>query len=154
MTLSRLALPTLVLPVLLLLVSCASIIPDIDPPRVTVESFKALPGSDTTPRFEIKLRIANPNTQALDIAGISYGIELMGNEVVSGVTNEVPRIEGYTEEVVTIESGLKLFQLLKLLAGMGHNPTDTLDYRLTAKIDFSGLVPTQRIEESGSITLR
>lgn len=137
-----------------LLSACASIVPDTDPPKVSLESFKALPSEGGAPRFEIKLRIANPNTQALDIAGISYTVEILDKELISGVTNEVPRIEGYTEEVVTVEAGIQLFQLVQLLAGLGQTTTDSLDYRLSAKVDFNGFMPTQRIEESGSLTLQ
>lgn len=147
---------TALLVVFALLSGCATMSPDIDPPKVTLDSFNSLPSDSVGPRFEVKLRIQNPNKQSLDIAGISYAIELMGQEVISGVTNEVPLIEGYSEEVVTLQAGLQLFQLLKLLAGLGQAQTVTeeLNYRFTAKIDFNGFVPTQRIEETGEITLR
>ena len=56
--------------------------------------------------------------------------------------------------MVTLEAGLKLFQLVRLLAGLGQKPTDSLDYRFSAKIDFNGFIPTQRIEETGSFTLQ
>jgi len=137
-----------------LLGGCASIVPDLDPPKVTVESFDSLPSETGAPRFQIKLRVTNPNKQTLDIAGISYSIEIMDKELISGVTNDVPVIEGYSEEVVTLEAGLQLFQLLRLLAGLGGTPTDSLEYRFAAKIDFNGFVPTQRIEETGEITLQ
>lgn len=140
--------------VFFLLHGCAALQPEIDPPKVTLESFKALPSQGGSPRFEIKLRIANPNKQSFDIAGISYSVEIQGQELISGVTNEVPLIEAYSEEVVTLEAGLQLFHLLRLLAGLGMQPTDTLEYRFMGKIDFKGFVPTQRVEESGEITLR
>jgi LEA14-like dessication related protein len=139
---------------LITLSGCASIQPDLDPPKVSLESFKSLPSETGAPRFEIKLRVANPNKQTLDIAGISYSIELLGKELISGVTNEVPVIEAYTEEVITLEAGLQLFQLLRLLASLGQTQADTLDYRFLAKIDFNGFIPTQRIEEAGQITLQ
>jgi LEA14-like dessication related protein len=142
-----------VLAALCLLAGCASMTQDFDPPKVTLDSFKSLPGSEGVPRFEIKLRVANPNVQALDIAGISYTIELLGSELVAGVSNDIPRIEGYAEEVITLESSLNLFQLLKLLARFGMQPADELDYRIAAKIDFNGLVPTQRVEDKGVINL-
>ncbi len=106
------------------------------------------------PRFEIKLRIANPNKQTFDIAGISYGVEIQGQELISGVTNDVPVIEAYSEEVVTLEAGLQLFHLLRLLASLGMEPTDALEYRFLGKIDFKGFVPTQRVEETGTISLK
>lgn len=139
---------------LTLLGGCASIIPEVDPPKVSLESFNSLPGEGGAPRFEIKLRIANPNKQSLDIAGISYSVEILDKELISGVTNEVPLIEAYSEEVVTLEAGLQLFQLVRLLAGLGQQATDNLDYKFSAKIDFNGFVPTQRIEETGSINLQ
>jgi hypothetical protein len=77
----------------------------------------------------------------------------MGKELMSGVTNEVPRIEPYGDAVVTVESSLKLFQLLRLLADLGTHPTDRIDYRVAAKIDFAGLIPTQRVEQTGEIDL-
>jgi LEA14-like dessication related protein len=138
----------------LMLGACASLQPEIDPPKVSLESFKALPSQGGAPRFEIKLRIANPNKQTFDIAGISYGVEIQGQELISGVTNDVPFIEAYSEEVVTLEAGLQLFHLLRLLASLGMEPTDALEYRFLGKIDFKGFVPTQRVEETGTISLK
>ena len=139
---------------LITLPGCASLQSDLDPPKISLESFKSLPSETGAPRFEIKLRVANPNKQTLDIAGISYSIELLGKELISGVTNEVPVIEAYTEEVITLEAGLQLFQLLRLLTSLGQSQADALDYRFLAKIDFNGFLPTQRIEEAGEITLQ
>jgi LEA14-like dessication related protein len=150
----RLKSPLLLLTWFLMLSGCASITPDLDPPKVTLESFRALPTQGSAPRFEIKLRVVNPNKQTLDIAGISYSVELLDKELISGVTNDIPIIEGYSEEVVTLEAGLQLFQLMRLLTSLGSNASDSLEYRFSAKIDFNGFVPTQRIEETGEITLK
>lgn len=145
--------PLLALVIMLFLSGCASLVADVDPPKVTMESFRSLPGDSGAPRFEIKLRVQNPNKDALNIVGISYGIEVLGKELVSGVTNDVPRIDAYGEGIVTLDASLQMFQLLRLLASLGTAPTDALDYRFTAKIDFEGLVPTQRVEETGQIDL-
>ncbi len=132
---------------------CSTLVSDMDPPKVTMDSFRSLPSDSGAPRFEIKLRVQNPNKEPLDIVGISYGIEILNRELVSGVTNDVPRIEAYSEDVVTLEASLQMFELLRLLAGLGAAPADELDYRFSAKIDFRGLVPTQRVEETGQINL-
>mgnify|MGYP001190120581 CR=1 FL=1 len=119
-----------------------------------LESFRSIPTHGGAPRFEIKLRIANPNKQDLDIAGISYSVELLGRELISGVTNDVPKIAPYTEEVVTLEAGLQLVELVRLFAGLGREPAEQLEYRFAAKVDFNGFVPTQRVEERGTIQLQ
>ena len=139
---------------ILLLAGCASLTTPLDPPNVSMDSFSSLPSESGAPRFLIKLRVQNPNEQTLDIAGVSYSIALMGQEVITGVSNEVPVIEGYSEGIVSLEANLKLFQLLRLLASLGQAETDELTYRFTAKIDFKGLVPTQRVEQEGLISLK
>jgi LEA14-like dessication related protein len=138
---------------LLLSAGCASLVADLDPPTVSVEKVNALPSQDSGPRFEITLRVTNPNKQPLDIAGISYSIDILDRELVTGVTNEVPRIEAYSEQTVTLEAGVNLFQVLRLLADLGRHEGDQLDYRFAAKIDFNGFVPTQRVEETGTLRL-
>lgn len=139
---------------MLLLPGCASLMADRDPPAVSVENIRSLPSSEGGgPRFEIVLRVANPNKEALDIVGISYNIDILDHTLVTGVTNEVPRIDAYSEQTVTLEAGVNLFQLLRLLGDLGQAPSEALDYRFEAKIDFKGLVPTQRVTETGSLAL-
>ena len=132
---------------------CASLMSDTDPPKVTLESFRALPSEGGAPRFEMQLRILNPNNTDLNIVGISYTVALLDKELIAGVTNDVPPIEAYGEGVVTLEAGLQLFELMRLFVVLGQEPTDTLEYKFAAKIDFAGLMPTQRIEDTGEFTL-
>ncbi len=138
---------------MLCLAACAGFGAPSDPPNVSLVSLRGVPGEGGAPRFEIRLRVQNPNKQSLDIVGIGYTVEVMGRQLVTGVTSEVPVIPAYGEEVVTLFADLQLFQLLRLLASVGSEPGQPMEYRFTAKIDFAGLVPTQRIEERGQITL-
>ena len=138
---------------LLMLSACATLTSEVDPPKVTMESFRSIASESGTPRFEIKLRVTNPNKQPLDVAGIGYSVEIQGKELVSGVTNDVPLVEAYSEEVVTLEASLQLFQLLRLVTSLATVESAALAYRFSAKIDFRGFTPTQRIEETGTISL-
>lgn len=144
----------LLLFVLVLLSGCANLAPDLDPPKVSVTSFHSLPSEGGVPRFEIKLRVINPNTQTLDIAGISYSVELLDKELITGVSNDITPIEGYGEGEVTLDAGLQLFEVVRLMASLGEAESGPLTYRFKAKIDFNGLIPTQRIEDSGEIVLK
>lgn len=138
---------------LLAFVSGCATLTDFDPPRVTMESLRVLPAEGSVPRFEIKLRVSNPNTAALDIAGVSYSLELLDRELLHGVTKDVPRIEGYADDVITLQASVQMLQVLRLLASFGTSLDQPLEYRFLAKVDFNGLTPTQRVEETGEITL-
>ncbi len=132
---------------------CATLTPDLDPPKVSLVSFRSLPAEGGSPRFEITLNVMNPNKQTLDIAGISYTVELLGKELIAGVAKDVAPIEGYSEGTITLEAGLQLLEILRLMASLGGAGTEPLEYRFSAKIDFNGIIPTQRIEETGEIKL-
>lgn len=138
---------------LIVLAGCASLTPDIDPPKISMVSFRNLPTDGGAPRFEIKLRVVNPNQQPLDIAGISYSVELLEKELIFGVANDISPIEGYSEGIVTLNAELQLLELLRLMASLGTTRAEPLVYRFSAKIDFNGFVPTQRVEEGGEIIL-
>lgn len=138
---------------LALLAGCAGITSNLDPPKVSLVSIRNLPVQGEAPKFEIKLRVMNPNNQRLDIAGVSYSVAFMGKELVTGVANDIAPIEGYGEGIVTLDAGLQLLELLRLMASLGTSGSEPLEYRFTAKIDFNGFTPTQRIEETGEITL-
>jgi Late embryogenesis abundant protein len=138
---------------LALLAGCASFTPEIDPPKISLLSLRSLTEEGGSPRFEIRLRVINPNKETLDIAGISYSIELLGRELIAGVANDVPPIAGYGEGIVTLDAGLQLLELLRLMAGVGTDRSEPLVYRFSAKIDFNGFIPTQRLEDSGETTL-
>lgn len=137
----------------ILLAGCTGITSDLDPPKVNLISIRSLPVQGETPKFEIRLRVINPNQQQLDIAGISYSVALLGQELVAGVANDIPPISGYDEGIVTLQAELQILEVLRLLTSLGASGSEHLDYRFTAKIDFKGFIPTQRIEDSGQITL-
>jgi len=137
----------------ILLAGCASLAPELDPPKISVLSFKSLPSDGGAPQFEIKLRVLNPNKQTLDIAGISYSVAFIDKELITGVTNDVSPIAGYGEGVVTLNAELQLLELVRLVTSLGSTGSKPLAYRFSAKIDFNGFIPTQRIEETGEIKL-
>ncbi|MEM1113748.1 MAG: LEA type 2 family protein [Pseudomonadota bacterium] len=136
-----------------LLGACANLTPDFDPPQVSVESIDTRPDTAMGPSFEIGLRVTNPNKEALDIAGVAYDIEILGKDLVSGVSNSVPRIEGYSDAVFTLTAHVNWLGMLQLFTRLGQEPPDEVDYRFKAKIDFEGFVPTQRVEETGTFSL-
>ena len=109
-----------------LLVGCASITPEIDPPKISLLSLRSIPVEGESPRFEIQLRVINPNKETLDIAGISYSIELLGRELITGVVNDVSPVVGYGEGIVTLDAGLQLLELFRLMVSLGTTSSEPL----------------------------
>jgi LEA14-like dessication related protein len=135
-----------------LLSACATLRPDFETPTVQVVSVALLPLEDFSPRFAVTLRVMNPNRSALPLRGAAYTISIEGQEIVSGVTNDLPRIPGYGEEDVTLNATLNWLEGLQLLQDLSQNPRNSVAYELSAKLDVGALIPPIRITDTGVLS--
>lgn len=150
-----LLLATPLLAVLISLSGCAGMSPGYENPTVTVQSFKPVPSSDGTglPTFEIVLNVINPNLEPLELAGVSYTISLDGNDIIKGVGNELPVIEGYGEGSFTLTAGVNVLAGIGLFRSLLQKEGDTFDYAFEAKLDPGAFRRKIRITDRGSINL-
>ncbi|MBT8437677.1 MAG: LEA type 2 family protein, partial [Gammaproteobacteria bacterium] len=106
------------------------------------------------PEFDILLRVTNPNRSALDIAGLSYNIYLVGNKVIEGVANDLPEIPAYGEADVKLSATADLFGSLQVLSGLLADPTSPVEFEFNAEIDVGTFYPMINVNRSGVISLQ
>lgn len=135
------------------LAGCAGLRPGWETPTVTVKSVRAIPSQGMLPEFEIDLHIVNPNREALKLAGVSYTVRLEGHELVKGVGNDLPVIDGYGEGDVTLSASADLFAGVGLVRELMSSQKDTLSYQFEAKLDPGALRPSIRVRDSGEVSL-
>jgi hypothetical protein len=133
---------------------CAGMGPGYETPTVTVSSFRALPSAGALPAFEIGLRVINPNREALELQGVAYTISLEGHEIIKGVANDLPVVDGYGEGEFMLTASANLFAGIRLIADLMRSDGDSLEYEFEAKLDTGGFRPAIRVRESGEISLR
>lgn len=98
------------------------------PPQVRMVDLQLLEGGVFEQRFQIDLRIGNPNDFDLPLDGLTFELEVNGEDFASGFSNErvtVPRLGEETLSVVASTTLIDLVQQLRLLARRGD-----LSYRL------------------------
>jgi LEA14-like dessication related protein len=134
--------------------ACSTVQPNFDAPRITVNYIKPLPSETLAPRFEIGLNVANPNDAPLTIQGAAYSVSLDGYEILNGVSNNLPIINGYSKEDITIEAQADLIVSMRFFSHLSKKPDDSFDYELTAKISAYNFSRPFRITDSGTISLR
>ncbi|MGI9219547.1 MAG: LEA type 2 family protein [Woeseiaceae bacterium] len=139
--------------VLTLLSACVGIRPGFETPTVTVKSLRALPSESALPDFEIVLNVLNPNNESLKLSGVSYTVSLAGHDVVKGVGNDLPVIEGYGEADLTLTASANLFAGIGLIRDLMSSPNDNIPYEFEAKLDPGPLSPSIRIKDKGEISL-
>ena len=136
-----------------LLAGCAGLRPGYETPTVTVSSFRAVPSEGALPTFEIGLHVINPNREALELQGVSYTISLEGHELIKGVGNELPVIEGYGEGDLSLTAAANLFAGIRLITDLMRNNRDSFTYEFQAKLDIGTFRPAIRVTDSGEIGL-
>lgn len=106
------------------------------------------------PAFEIGLRVMNPNREPLKLVGASYTVSLEGRDLIKGVANDLPVIEGYGEGTFTLAASADLIAGARFVSDVLRNEKDSVSYELEAKLDVGGLRPAIRVRDAGEINLR
>ena len=138
-----------------LLAGCAGMGPGYETPTVSVQSFRptASANGGALPTFEIVLHVINPNLDPLELAGISYTISLDNHDLIKGVGNDLPVIEGYGEGSFTVTAGFNIIAGIQLFRSLMQKESDTFEYSFEAKLDPGAYKRKIRISDSGSISL-
>lgn len=136
-----------------LLTACASMPSDFQQPAFSIMNIELRNSSGLSPEFEVTLRITNPNRVSLDIVGMSYDIFLEGNKVISGVSNDFPKIEPYGEDTVSVKSQISLVGSINLLRDLARRNNDLIRYEFNARLDIGSHYQIIPIAKSGNFSL-
>ena len=134
---------------------CATLDKNHEKPKVDVVGISKSESGSSALQFTIQLRIVNPNAEPIHLSGLYYELSLEGIEVVTGTAKDLPPIEGYSEEVVSVSSAASLFSSARLVQKLINEPQDMLDYELKAKLGTtSKWMPSTTVVETGEISLQ
>jgi LEA14-like dessication related protein len=102
----------------LLLAGCSTVEPA--PPHVRVADLRLLDSTVFEQRFEINLRIGNPNDFALPLDGLTFDLEVNGETFARGFSNQrvtIPRLGEGSVSVAASTTLVELLRQMQLLAG-------------------------------------
>ena len=120
-----------------LLAGCATLAPKFEHPRLAIVGVEIKDASLTEQHLRVKVRVQNPNAIALPIEGISYTVEVVGEELGRGVTADsftVPAHgEAEFEMLMTTNLAAAIFKVLPYLKQSGL----PIEYRIVGKVSTS-----------------
>lgn len=130
--------------------ACATL-PNHDPPTITVAGVEPLPGQGLEVRFAIKLRVQNPNNTELSYQGVALQLDVNGQRLATGVSNQAGRVPRYGESVFTVPVTVSMLDAARqVVTLMDGKPRDGLPYVVSGKLD-SGVFGTVRFSDRGSL---
>ncbi|MFT6925152.1 MAG: LEA14-like dessication related protein [Psychromonas sp.] len=93
-----------------------------------------------SPRFNVRLLVLNPNAQDLEIEGVNLSLNINDKKILSGVSSQIPKLKGYSETTVEIQTAVNIFDLFKLLTSLSQHSGDDIKYQLKTRIDPKGFI--------------
>jgi LEA14-like dessication related protein len=140
-----------------LLGACATLpgASDFDPPTVELAGIRPAKSDGLEARFDLSLRVVNPNTRELVVEGVYYELYVQGKKLLTGANSEPVTIPAYSEGRVDVSGVASLFGSIALLANlMDTRPETGVDYELKAKVSIAGMPRAVRVSHAGSFGAR
>ncbi|MBV6289219.1 LEA type 2 family protein [Pseudomonas aegrilactucae] len=138
---------------LALSLGACSLLQGRDPVTISVIGIEPLPGQELEMRMAIKLRVQNPNETPIEYNGVALNLEVNGQPLASGVSDQRGTIGRYDEGIVTIPVSITAFSMLRQAMGLSRvRELDGMPYVLRGKL-AGGAFGTMRFTDSGRLQL-
>ena len=142
-----------ILSLLLLSLSACALFPHRDPLNINVVGIEPLQSQDMEVRFAVKIRVQNPNHTPIDYNGVALDLEVNGQPLAAGVSDQQGHIGRYDEAVIVVPVSITAFAFLRQAYGLGKlESLQGMPYKLRGKL-AGGPLGTVRFTDEGKLDL-
>ena len=131
---------------LLALATCAQI-SETRSPQVHVVDIRLLQSGLFEQRFQVELRIGNPNDFDLPLDGMTFELDLNGRRFAEGFTNQTVTVPRLGEARISVAATTTLFDMMEQALILGER--SELSYRIEGVVYLRGLSRRQVSYERG-----
>ena len=137
-----------------LLAACSMFMPKLEPPRLSIVSVEFGRSDLLTQHLTVRMRVENPNDRALPVEGLSYTLDVAGEQAAQGASSASFVVPALGEAEFDMDVTANLAGTLLHLLSHGA-PSGEIDYRIIGKVRLAtGLLRSIPFDERGSFTLR
>ncbi|MFW3899642.1 LEA type 2 family protein [Pseudomonas bharatica] len=138
---------------LILALSACALFQGRDPVNISVIGIDPLPGQDLELRMAVKLRVQNPNETAIDFNGVALNLEVNGQPLAAGVSDQHGSIGRFSEQVLVVPVSITAFSVLRQAVGLSQmSSLDGMPYEVNGKL-AGGAFGTMRFKDRGTFEL-
>lgn len=119
---------------------------------VSLVGLDPMPGQGMEGRFLARLRVQNPNENAVDFDGISLELDVRGSRLATGVSDAKGSIPRFGESVVAVPVTVPVSALVRQAIGLATGDLSRVDYRIRGRLGGS-LLGGASFEARGEFTL-
>ena len=135
-----------------LLSGCSLFVPKFEAPHLSVVNVEVTKAAVWEQQLKVRMRVENPNNRTLPVKGLSYTLELGGQEFANGVSGAafIVPANGVAEFDMNVTANMAgvLFKIL------GRGGDAAIDYRIRGKVSLSeGLLRSIPFDQKGQFKL-
>ena len=123
-----------------------------EPPTVNLVGIEPIAGEGLESRFELRLRIQNPNERPIEYDGLWVELAIGGSKLASGVSDRRGTIPRFGEEVLTVPVSVSMSALVRQAIGLATGERPGTEYTMRGKLSGPVFGAT-RFESSGDLML-
>jgi len=107
--------------------------------RVSIAGIEPLPTEGLEARFAVKMRVQNPNDNAISFDGVFVELDLEGKDFGSGVSDQRGSVPRFGETLITVPVTVPFTAVVRQVFGLaGKEQFEGLDYRLRGRLGGVG----------------
>lgn len=145
---------TFALLALALLAACSMFMPKLEPPQLSIVSVELGRSDLFTQHLKVRMRVDNPNDRALPIEGLSYTLDVEGEQAAQGATSASFTVPALGEAEFDMDVTANLAGTLLRLLSRGSR-ADQIDYHIAGRVRLSrGLLRSIPFDKRGTFALR
>jgi len=124
-----------------------------EPLRVNVAGIDPLKGEGLEMRFNVKLRIQNPNDSPVEYRGVSLQLDLNGQSFASGVSDQSGIVPRFGETVIDVPLTVPAFAAVRqAFAFVGSAKAGSIPYEIHGRL-ASGMGGGTHFVDRGTLSL-
>jgi LEA14-like dessication related protein len=138
----------------LVLTACSSLSGLVEKPGLSVADFNLVDANIFQQTFRIRLKVDNPNSFALPIVGMNYGLNIMGVDVADGTTANGVRVPANGTDYLEIDLSTNLMKSLPDLSEILKSGGRDLSYNFKGNVKLDNtFIKNVPFNKSGSFNL-
>jgi LEA14-like dessication related protein len=132
---------------------CSLFVPKLEAPRLSVVNVELQKGQLWQQKLKVRMHVQNPNDRVLPIKGITYTLDVNGDEFAHGESAASFVVPALGE--AEFDMNMTANMAGTLISLFGHGTDSNIDYHLKGKISLSeGLLRSIPFDQHGSFKLQ
>ena len=116
------------------LAACSALTSKPESPRVTLVGLKLVSVELLEQRYQVSLRVKNPNAFELPVRGIDFRLDINSQAFADGVSSQPVDVPAYGENVIELEVSSNLLQVFRQFQLLQESESPGFEYRISGSM--------------------